>query len=85
MATIPSTAELQDQILHIDDNAVPDIIAVNVVCFTIACVSVILRFLARRIARVKYAVDDGLIVAGLVRLVLSFLPVKGSCFKKLRK
>lgn len=67
MATIPSTAELQDQILHIKDNAVADIIVVNVVCFTIACTSVLLRFLARRVARVKYALDDWLIIAGLVR------------------
>lgn len=71
MATIPSTAELQDQILNIKDNAVPNIIAVNVVCFTIACASVILRFLARRVARVKYAADDWLIIAGLVKTVLS--------------
>lgn len=67
MAAVPSLAQIQEQLLHVDDDATPNIIAVNVVCFTIACVSVALRFLARRVAGIKYAADDWLILVGLVR------------------
>lgn len=67
MATMPSPAELMEQEKHVSDTMVPDIIAVNVACFTIACVGVILRFVARRMARVRYEADDWLIVVALVR------------------
>ena len=39
----------------------------NVVCFTIACIAVALGFLARRMARIRYEVDDWLILVALVR------------------
>ena len=39
----------------------------NVVCFTIACIAVALRFLARRMARIRYEIDDWLILVALVR------------------
>ena len=67
MATMPTPAELMDQELHINDTMVPNIIATNAICFTIACIAVVLRFQARRMARVRYAADDWLIVVGLVR------------------
>ncbi|MCJ1451660.1 hypothetical protein MMC28_002000 [Mycoblastus sanguinarius] len=65
MASIPTPAEVMDQERHISDNLVPNIIATNAVCFTIACIAVILRFEARRLSRVKYEADDWLIVGGL--------------------
>ena len=67
MATIPPPAEVEWQEMHISDSLVPDIIAVNAVCFTIACVSVALRFVSRRMAKVKYGLDDWLVLASLVR------------------
>ena len=53
--------------LHISDNMVPSIITVNVVCLTIACIAVALRFQARRMIRIRYEADDWLILVGLVR------------------
>ena len=64
---MPNPAELMEQEMHASDTIVPDIIAANVVCFTIACIAVVLRFLARRMARVRYEADDWLIVVALVR------------------
>ena len=66
MATMPSPAEIEWQEQQASDSLVPNIIAVNAVCFPIACIAVILRFVARRIAQVKYKADDWLIVVGLV-------------------
>lgn len=66
---MPSPAELMEQEMHVSDTMVPDIIAVNVACFTIACIAVVLRFLARRMARVRYEADDWLIVVALVRSI----------------
>lgn len=64
---MPSPAELMEQKMHVSDTMVPNIIAANAICFTIACIAVILRFLARRMARVRYEADDWLIVVALVR------------------
>ena len=66
MAEVPSPTEIIWQEKHINDNKVPDIIAVNAVCFTIACIAIVLRFLARRKARVTYGLDDWLIIVGWV-------------------
>lgn len=67
MATMPTPAEILEQEMHISDDRGPNIIAANAICFTIACVAVVLRFLARRRAMVRYEADDWLILAGLVR------------------
>ena len=81
MATMPTPAEIQEQMLHVSDNMVPNIIAANTVCFTIACVAVALRFQARRILRIRYEADDWLILVGLVRRIfhLSLLIYNRSC------
>ena len=60
--------------MHISDNMVPNIIAANVVCFTIACIAVVLRFQARRILKIRYEADDWLILAGLVRHIFFLAP-----------
>ena len=74
MATIPTPAEIQEQEMHISDDATPSIIAATAVCYTIACVAIALRFLSRRMAKIKYEADDWLVVAGLVRhLAFPFL------------
>jgi len=65
MATLPSPAEILWQEEHISDNKAPDIIAVNVICFFIACSAVAARFTARRIKKIAYGADDWLILAGL--------------------
>ena len=72
MASLPSPAELQWQELHAKDNAVPSVIAANVIGFSLACIAVILRFVARRVAKIKYQIDDWLIIVGLVRLPPNF-------------
>ena len=64
---MPTPAEIEEQMLHVSDNMVPSIIAVNVVCLTIACIAIALRFQARRVARIRYEADDWLILVGLVR------------------
>ncbi|MCJ1435265.1 hypothetical protein MMC27_004637 [Xylographa pallens] len=65
MASLPSPAEILWQEEHISDNKAPDIIAVNVICFSIACSAVFARFTARRIKNIAYGADDWLILAGL--------------------
>ena len=66
MASMPTPAEIEYQMTHAPDNRVSQLIAVNAVCFTIACTAVVLRFIARRMARVDYGADDCLVVIGLV-------------------
>lgn len=68
MASMPTPTEVLYQEKHISDNQVPNIIATNAICFPIACAAVLLRFISRRISKIKYEADDWLIVAGLVRL-----------------
>lgn len=70
MASIPTPAEIEEQEMHISDNMGPTIIAANAVCFTIACIAVVLRFQARRMAKIRYEADDWLILVGLVRRIL---------------
>lgn len=61
-----SKADILYQKEHIHDNRVPSLVASNVVCFGIACIAVFLRFISRKVAKVKYEADDWFIVAGLV-------------------
>ncbi|CAF9922359.1 MAG: hypothetical protein ALECFALPRED_002066 [Alectoria fallacina] len=70
MASMPTPAEILSQEKHISDNKVPNIIATNAICFPIACTAIFLRFISRRMSKIKYEADDWLIVAGLVRLPL---------------
>ncbi|CAF9925812.1 hypothetical protein IMSHALPRED_006787 [Imshaugia aleurites] len=65
MASLPTPAEIEEQEMHMHDNMAPNVIAANAVCFTIACIAVILRFQARRMAKIRYEADDWLILAGL--------------------
>ncbi len=62
----PSPAEIQHQKEHIHENRSPDIIASHKICFVLACIAVILRFISRRVGKNPIKADDWLIVAALV-------------------
>lgn len=72
MATVPSPGQLSYQQSHFNETRIPDIIASNVVCLSLACIAVALRFYSRRIKQIRYEADDWLILGGLVgpRLLL---------------
>ena len=82
---MPTPAEILYQEKHISDNEVPNIIATNAICFPIACTAVLLRFISRRMSKIKYEADDWLIVAGLVRLSpfhrALHIAVRATCIK----
>ncbi len=67
MATVPTTAELDIQEQHKNDSMQTSIYVANIVCFSLACIAVVLRFTSRKISKVKHEADDWLVVAGLVR------------------
>ncbi|KAK3167196.1 hypothetical protein OEA41_010322 [Lepraria neglecta] len=73
MATVPTAAELQDQRDHINETLVPSLVASNTVCLILAYIAVALRFLCRRMTRVKYEYDDWFIVAGLTLLAVEVI------------
>ena len=82
MATMPTPAEIMEQEMHVSDTMVPSIIASNAICFAIACIAVVLRFLARRMSKTKYEADDWLVLVGLVRrvpLLPSHFGIHDSC------
>ncbi len=66
MASIPTPAEIQYQEKHAFDTQVPNIIATNAICFPIACTTVLLRFLSRRMSKIRYEADDWLVILGLL-------------------
>ena len=74
MASKPSLANIHYQKAHISESRVGSIIAANVICYTIGCLAVVLRFVSRRLSNIKYEWDDWLVVAGLVRPFFSQLP-----------
>ena len=70
MASLPTPQEIAYQEAHITDNRSGSIIAAGVTCYTIGIIAVALRFLSRRISKIRYEWDDWLVCAGLVRLPL---------------
>ena len=73
MATVLSPAETRYQEDRISDNAVPNIIAANAACLSLACIAVALRFICRKSSQMKLEADDWLILAALVCLHMQFL------------
>ena len=67
MATLPTPQEIAYQEAHITDDKTGSIIAANATCYAIGIIAVALRFLSRRISKIKYELDDWLVVVGLVR------------------
>ena len=51
---------------HIRDDRQATIIAACVVCLTLACIAVILRFFARRLSNTRILWDDYMILVALV-------------------
>lgn len=70
----PSPAEIQYQLQHIHDDRSNGIITSFGVCLGVATITVLLRFVARRIKRAPLAGDDWTIVAGLVGAPRPWLP-----------
>ena len=65
---MPSLSPEQAQYMkdHIDDTKVPGLIAVGCSCLALSYIFVCLRFISRRIGKVKLAANDWLIVLALV-------------------
>ena len=73
MASLPTPQEIAYQEAHINDDKSGSIIAASATCYAIGIIAVALRFLSRRISRIRYEWDDWLCVAGLVRPPLPFI------------
>jgi len=62
MASIPTPSEL---LYHICESKVTNILASNIITLVAAYITVGLRFLSRRTAKIEYNADDCLIVPAL--------------------
>ena len=60
------------QTAHINDDKAPETLGAQIACLTIAYIGVILRFLARRLARAQITSDDYATVLALVRCHVYF-------------
>jgi len=65
MASIPTPSELLYQQKHIRESKVTNILASNIITLVAAYITVGLRFLSRRTAKIEYKADDCLIVPAL--------------------
>ena len=67
MAT-PNPAEIQYQLLHINEDRSQDIVNSNTICMVIAIDAVTLRFVSRRLCKVAILADDYVCLVALVSL-----------------
>ena len=67
-----SPFEIQYEFEHIRHDRVPNIIASYAIYLSLACIAVMLRFVARRSSRASLKADDLTIVIALVRKMLRF-------------
>lgn len=58
--------EILYQYQHINDDRAPGVIASQVICFTLACAAVLLRWISRRMCKAGIGADDYMIVVALV-------------------
>ena len=58
--------EAQYQLAHVHDSRKRSIAAAYIVCIPIVFLSVMMRFVSRRIGRTSYGADDWTMVLGLV-------------------
>ena len=65
---IPSLEEITYQTQHWEDNEGPTVIISTTVFFVLAFATVLLRFVARRVQRIEWRVDDWVILIALVGL-----------------
>lgn len=66
MAQLPTPSEIAWMKAHADDTRVPSIIATTSICGIASTVFVLLRFISRRMARLKPQLNDWLLVVALV-------------------
>ena len=85
MASIPTPQEIAYQEAHITDDRSGSIIAANATCYAIGIIAVALRFLSRRISKIRYEWDDWLVVAGLVRPPLPSIYISSILLFKIRE
>ena len=72
MAT-PSASEIQYQLAHVQDDRSNDIVIYHALCLPFAVIAVALRLMSRRLCKASIQTDDLMIIAALVRsLVTSF-------------
>ncbi|KAL9037606.1 MAG: hypothetical protein Q9214_005629 [Letrouitia sp. 1 TL-2023] len=64
--TLPSPADLQYQLTHVNDNKQPEMIATFTICGTLAAVSVGSRFLSRRLNKSGIEADDYAVLVGMI-------------------
>lgn len=66
MINLPSPAQIAWMKEHVDDTRVPGMIAVTSICGVASVFFVSLRFIARRMGRVKPQLNDWLLLVALV-------------------
>ncbi|KAL9607133.1 MAG: hypothetical protein Q9167_007926 [Letrouitia subvulpina] len=59
-------ADIKYQIAHIRDDRSQDIIVSHGICITLAAIAIILRFISRKLGKVRIGADDWMIVAAFV-------------------
>ena len=64
MSLTPEQIEYQES--HAAETAVPRLIAVFIICYVISYISVVLRFISRRLSRTELGTDDWLMLASAV-------------------
>ena len=74
MAQLTPT-EVQYELEHIDQDRAPNIIAAYATCLSLACIAVVLRFIARKTSRSSLQADDLAIFLALVRIRLRLFDV----------
>lgn len=65
-ALVKTRAICIEAVTWMNDNRGPEIVAATATLTVLATIAVILRFLARRIAKAPYGIDDWLILVALV-------------------
>ena len=65
-AVNPAAISLQYERQNLTSSRVPVIIASVAICFPLACIAVILRFVCRRVNDIRIKVDDWTILIALV-------------------
>lgn len=65
MGLLPPDA-IRYQLEHVNENKAPGVFASVIICFTFACIAVLLRLISRRVHKAGLGLDDYMIVAALV-------------------
>ena len=68
-----SPTEIQYELEHIGQDRAPNIIVTYATCLSLACIAVVLRFVARRTSRAPFQADDLTIFIALVRNTITLV------------